>query len=842
MMRRWVWILLAIVALLLRWPGLGKPLWEPEAITLVGARSAGLASLLMPTADLHRVAAWLVETGSLALVRLPYVLVGVGGVLLGWALGRVWRSWTLGFLLALALTFWPFKIYWDTIVRDYGPAMTFGLAAIVLWEWQRLRPGWGRFVAALAATALAALCFELALLWLAMPLCYVVWELYGAMRRRDRRAGLIAAGRAGAALAVLLLVLFVALGGGFWRGIAKVPQAGAQQADAAAPVVAPAKAEQARYEVKIQTARPGFGSFSGETAHMPGAGQALGFGLSNLGRALKPGAWSAAPLLALDRDLTGTSGSYIFNQLTLDPRGIFKPQRGGVLDSLLLALLLLGLAGLARRSLPLAVSLGFVALGTGALVFYNQHLRAPADRYYVLAALAGLIFVTYGVWVLLQGLVWILRRVAAPGTRRRLRAWMPRLAPGLSVALLAALVVGYSATARGLARHAPDDWFTFYNAMRSAFPQGAFFNGVRAQQLEVYQRLAAARGEAPPNRLRDATGFRLESDEQVFDYLNDMQGVAIFRPGYMTRQPYAPFRRFHELFAWKSWNQSGLIAEYAPLERKVFVTRGRLTLPLQERMQTDTPGLYQLELHHEVPGEYTLWITAEAPCQLIAARLDGAVIAFRKETSGEGRQVWSVRIQVDNNPMRRRQLQLHFNPPPSTGGNDGGARVEWRRTPPMWGPLAPGLEISPPELGRSGSDFVINTVLRVGEGMPLLTTCAALLVAQGEPKPLHRWSDIPIEAPRRALQAGDLLWSGPLVITQGQARSWIGKQLSVELIPISLNVPPSDPRLRAMGDGKLTQQEAAKLIKALPGRRVMNLRFAESGGQVEAHVSRAERP
>ena len=182
--------------------------------------------------------------------------------------------------------------------------------------------------------------------------------------------------------------------------------------------------------------------------------------------------------------------------------------------------------------------------------------------------------------------------------------------------------------------------------------------------------------------------------------------------------------------------------------------------------------------------------------------------------------------------MRARQFRLQFEKRPTAA-----PAISLQRAEEAWLSLTQGLQAAPIKIIRQDNgDYVLTTVLCVGRGMPMFTSCAARIGPIGG-APLLRWQDIVIDAPRRELHVGDMLWSGPLRITAAEARAWIGKPLAVELIPIELAAPREDPRYKMLAEGKLSPAEGAALITALPGKQMLKLRFAEMQGSVLFQVA-----
>ncbi|MCX6269690.1 MAG: glycosyltransferase family 39 protein [Bacteroidetes bacterium] len=80
---------------------------------------------------------------SEAVVRLPFVIMGILTIPVAYSIGKHWFNKVTGLFFAAALTFLPFAILFSQIARPYGSGMLFSLIMVLFWT-RMLFPNTGR--------------------------------------------------------------------------------------------------------------------------------------------------------------------------------------------------------------------------------------------------------------------------------------------------------------------------------------------------------------------------------------------------------------------------------------------------------------------------------------------------------------------------------------------------------------------------------------------------------------------------------------------------------------------------------------------------------------------------
>lgn len=792
--------LLALTAWL-RYEALGKPVWQDEVQSQLSAERFSFASSpkawLQPTVPAARLSSALTTTGSLRWVRAPYLAFGLLGIFIGWLWGRLWGDWLLAVLLALALTLWPFKAYWDTMIRDYALLLTMGMACLYVWERFRLRRRFAWAVAGLLLTLMGTLTHESGwALWAAAGI-YVAWDVArgsmpwarGLVRRRAEIAAATEETPAStppmpadrghplraASLALLFVLFFYAtaalqFGPGqvnrFIFGFGRTP-AGATAAAAEAMPTAPATTQM------LPPARP------------PTPGQARTY-LSEAWRDGRP-----ARLLGLPRidDPAFVYDRWIYSRLILGPK--IRPDQVNLHANATLNLWMwLGLAfgslALAMRSPPLLLSLWSILILNGLIVQANLHRTLQMDRYYSLAALAWLLLLVFGLGALLGWLRWPLRR------------WRPRL--GAWATLILALGIGCGAWAlatpqtRLAAGFHEEDWGAFYRQMSHRYHRGALFVGYGAKMIEFERKMAMARGEdgTPPRRVAlrqrviEAYNAPFDAPEQIYDRLNGYDGVVFFRRERM-REEFNPMQRDRERFEFRNYVDDTVRAVHTKLGNRVFAMRGRATVPVLPEMWRGEPPATAMRCEvaccFETPGRYELLAPADEDTAVSAIRVDGRAVESRRVFPTTATQ--AVRAEF-------------FVPPPSGTATLGEVALEidfarrdgattpvlqLRRIDERWRRATSDYVVGGPLVGEDEAAFSVGLPVRLSLDATRPLLARLLLFERAQPtRPLAQ-ADVVVAAAGRGLRADDSVWCGPLRLEKTMLRDWVEKDLMLILLP-----------------------------------------------------------
>lgn len=683
---RRLWIVpLLLAALWNRWPDLAKPLIHDEWRTIISKYfvppHTEYAYLVLQAA---RLSEWLMNrsAGSLVVMRLPYLFFGLAAIWAGWRLGRVWRNWTAGFLLALLLTLWPFKLYYDTMLREYAVELCLLLAALVSWEAFRRRPAFRPLTRALLLTLLAALTHELALVVVVVPffylVCHTARQAAGAFRRRrsgaasepPRRRRLPLLRLLGQWLLTALFILgTITIHRGtrftaelFEKARASMisaeeklipPQAlpaptpvGAPTPATPRPVPTPAPAvtpapgpsPAPAPQVPPAFASPGLTPRQIERARQVAAGEpilptpaeSVHFVATAFRQAFRPHAWSPAPLLGLQAQ------PRIFEELIFGPPPAGRPLDLPWVNLVLLVALLAGSLALLFKSPPLLLGCWSLIFANALLVAFNHHLRPdPAARYFTPAAVGALFLLTAALELLARILLLPLRR------RPRLRARVILAGCLLLAASCITLTAGYcrrSGPAYAGYWYDPEKTY-FSTALAGKLGQGILFFGNDPENWEFLNHLETLHAEHSATAFWDSPrrntflsirDNRTLSDLALIERLNDYRALVLFAwNGYGG---FTPLPKYSALFDFKDQDFRTVHASICDLGRRVFIMRGHAVLPLQPRFAalqptTATTALhYDLDAQYEVPGSYELSIGQTPACRVVAVEVDGKAL------------------------------------------------------------------------------------------------------------------------------------------------------------------------------------------------------------------------
>ncbi|HOE95514.1 MAG TPA: hypothetical protein PK847_02910 [Candidatus Sumerlaeota bacterium] len=630
--RDWWFVPILVAAVVVRWGGLDKSVWEDEVISFTEYETKGWVDPHLTSLGIFWVCNSLIETGSMRLVRLPVLLIGLFAIWLGYALGRVWRRWLLGLLLATALAVWPFKAQWDTQVRYYAIMLTLMLAALVALEWYRARPTTARWALALSVSVLGALTHILALPVIALPWVYLAWVLF---TRGVRGIWRMVLGRTEPGWWRLPLVLLVhlallALATGATFQVSRGESVGGRVAALLERLEQrPDELDSGEGQAADRPARP-TARRTGQ-AQVPTAGQAWQAATEMVRRAYQRDALSPNELFTRHPGTLRVTPAVTMSRAW---PGDFAPHRPWT--PWLMYGLAAGCVALLFLSPPMLAGLLIVFFGTNILLDANVHLHGLNPRYYVLPALAGLL-------VLIQAPVELFHWLRWPLHRRRPR-W------NAAVVLLTGLIcvpvlfwISWRHT-RAAAGYIIQDWKQLYSVSRQQYPEGILFAGIVSKGIEFYNRLdRGGYDEQTPadywrspwrNEVVDAFKHPETVDMRLADLMAEQSAVVYFNPTYW-RYDYEPIRTLGKLFEPRPRDVFRVKSQHFDLQLKVIVPKGRLILPLAPRFQlnrelpADAPREYVMQLFFEVPGSYEVQLGESPACRPLQASFGNEPLALR---------------------------------------------------------------------------------------------------------------------------------------------------------------------------------------------------------------------
>lgn len=852
----WIWPIL-LLGVWVRLPGMseGRSLWMDEILSLRGARGGvgylpelyqntyGATSLSTLTSYLiFKVSDWTLPWGNLWAARLPHLALGLATIWMGWTLGRIWRRWLTGLILALLLCLWPFKVYWDTVIRFYAGILFFSMALIVAWEAYRRRPDRRRLTIALAVTLLAPLNSMQSFPLIVVGWVYLGWMMAMAVWRWKRsrvkgkteidRQGLKRwAMRAGALAAVTLGVVMMSRGAAWTLDQAlnmgrriTFQQIVEKKEGAAARVAAPA--ERLADIVSIDRA-------TGEKrADLPALrpGDFIRFIRNGVKEAFQPGRWSAAPLLGLGGKLDLYTECTTFYPLQ-------APRAGEAFNIVLLISIAAGAAALLRISPPLLVTLGVLIVAIGTALERVGLTQYTSSRYFAIPSLSLLILSGVGLAAMLNGIAWAARK-AWP---RRMRGVTLCMGAGFGLALIGTL---WSDARRGAAYEA-HKYQEFYQEMRGRYPHGALFNPLNnAPYYAFFQDLALFREARPEGK----TGYWTSARRNAFvtakaggadpaltglalgEKAMDKEAVVIFSAdgsgppreiGGAISDCLPPPRRFAIRPA------EALVYE---LGQRMFVTRGNASTPLLPRFDeaptTGSAGRCAMTCFYEIPGSYEVRLPQPPDNPLLRAWVDGAEVKVQGVATSETARAadWTRRLARDqySSELKDARIVKENTPAPviESGGRVSfmvnappaplspqrivlefkkplGERrplLEWRLRPSQAAPIAPEVELGDLRLWDRQGILNIAPALRATGGRGKGNTIRLTLIDAATGGSL-RQTTAPLGADPtqgRELEPGDWQMPPPLAIDIELVKRTLGRVLCVGLSPGVDWTPPAD--------------------------------------------------
>lgn len=832
--RKWWIVLLLVGAAALRLGGMHKGFWIDEAWSVEWNRplaerratqiySAGPVHQYETCFWVYRLGNRLARTGSVAMVRAPILLIGLLAIWLGWRLGRLWRWWMLGYLLALALTVWPFKAYWDTTYRHYAIMICLFLAMVLTWEAWRLRPSFRRYLAALVVTGLAALTHEISIILVIVPPIYLFW---GALARLThdlarRRRAWRPSWRAPLALAgQLLLFGYVALflihvnRGPDWtlkrlRKTLSTTVAGAQ----AAPEEKANPIDATNDTVQIRE---------------PKLADAVQYTQSAFRSSFNPKQLNPWRLFSGTWARSTTLGSFFV--LSYDSEGQRHWHHGDALNLIVAIGLVLGSLVVLIISPPLLLALWSCLLLTGLLISLNQDQHFMDPRYYTYPYLIVLILVVVA-------LAFVARLVVLPIHRFR-----PRLGAYATLGMAIAAGVAAFALEGGPARRAAA--FTYNNfedvytkAMKEHVPENALITGDNPICFKMINELEAAGDhlhradnfwrQAGRNGFFDVGVYYSSKDFAYLDYLNSYSAILFFYP-FRVKPSEFPLLQFKDLFAGfktasfqtcapaidvKVW------AEVYDLKNRLFITRGRATLPLMPRLKHggSAAAEYALSVYYETPGQYELTIGQTPAGRLLKVRIDGRPVPFetralpRGDTTGE-RLAPIFRKEGRDNPIFMQataQYVLHYQSPQVpmtphaielTFDRPVDAQVpvlEWTCQARKWKPGNEFFDLGDLQTYNTADGFYIGSTVRMKRiiGDDMVVGEVVLRDPARMKEKLVRLRSYFI-LPMRQVATGDVLPFSPIKIDRALADKLAGKTLVVTALAARGNMYAVKPNWR----------------------------------------------
>jgi hypothetical protein len=886
---RWWWVLpILVLAAWLRWEGLDKPIWEDEVQGILTSERFDLwgrpQNLLRPTIVAGQIAGWLTWTGELTWVRLPYLLAGLISIWAAWRLGRLWGDWLTAVALALGLTLWPFKAYWDTMVRDYAILTMLAMGSLYCWERRRKDRKLVSAVAALLLTMMGALSHESGWVLWSLPAYYLGWEAAlwvgratgnlcqwasGKWRER-RRAKAEGNGESPERAATevpksglprpslfrqaLGWMAVLALAAGFFTATV-VLNFGVEKSREFAGKARTALIERDASDVGTGRGRSGRGTRGARAAadnpyrfqreaRAPNPRMGIAFAVKSLKAAYGDYTTHGSPAMLLGIQdmptLRPDSRNNLYRMLLLGPvERNYDPFVVGWLNRLLLAGLALGSLLALRRSPPLVLSLWTMIFLTSLIVRLNVHLRLPMPRYFSLAGLAGLVLLAIaagGVAGWLRLPLWKFRRTRALAT--------------LAIGIAGAVWITRPLT-REVARAAAfysTDWSVLHAAMRKRYPEGVLFVGFGSKLVDFQKRLAAARfrregsGDGWKNPAHDTVieaynaDFRREM--QVLDRINPFQGAVFFRAREWP-ESINPLQDNHVRLRTLNYRDQWARGVHAETANKLFVTRGRVVLPLLHRFMPDrrpgTPGerRARIECYFETPGRYELWVIGGEGAQLTGAKWQGRPAAIETvaledaETDGVAELARDMRFLAGRWPaepghaplvvttatqgqrltvttgvatLTPHTLELEFD----RATVDPQPALIVRLGRQNWNQVSPSFEAGDPVVWEDSQAYYVGAPVRL-LACPERELAARYWLTDDETRKSFVSLSSELNQVNRGLQPGDIVWTGPLRIPKDLLRKQTGRQLALSIQPLQLdsrvsagNVvepapPPGDP-------------------------------------------------
>ncbi len=618
----WIGVIL-IGGFWLRWPGTNpeRSLWIDEfaSMWMTHPDGAEYVKVICTENQSCTVTAWwtslkvfqlsnaLIHTGSLRMVRVPFLISGLLAIFLAWRIGRKLKSWLLAVIFSTLIACSPFMIYWQNCIRQYSLIVLFFLAIIVACEgWYRARH-WGYFLLVLLFSALGALNTLGAIPLLGISGIYLIFScLYLIINRRNaflRQFFQRWLPQCICLAAVCFIVYYQARG---------------------ADRIFPPKDKK---PPKDQFIKP---DLSNELIKI-----CKDFKLAYLNRDLSP-----APLFRLPArngiyaDLLGGffRGSFISGNLSL----------------IFLILMLIGSVWLARRSPALLAVSYSLMIGLCVLLASNagrEGWPALSERYYIVPAACLFLLIAAGLAGTLETIIGL------SFFRYRREAAATIMLCGLGVS---GWLIWLTAPAvKTKLRKEPQTWNDVYRDAQAQYPEGALLHGVEPVTLRTLRDLQVfGMGKAgtrfswtSPMRAKISdyyTGFH-SLDLALLEQTNTCAGLYLFYPAYwpngmnpLANEVTAKYR----LNPRYSLPTMGLFHTLMyDLKDNLFITRGHATFPLMQRFARRSLSPEQLgsefefKLNIEVPGLYEMKVYSPKGNPIIQAAFNGSPLKINIDSN-----------------------------------------------------------------------------------------------------------------------------------------------------------------------------------------------------------------
>jgi hypothetical protein len=637
--RYYIWFIL-ILALGIRLPNYNKSVEVDEMHSLdvakpVGERlfykkfTAGTWDAYETNIFIYKLSNNLIWFGSEAIVRLPYLLIGLLAIYFGWRLGRTWRFWYLAFWFALLLALWPLKVYWDGIIRHYTIMNFFWVLMILGWERFRLRPTFGRFLLAMLINVLAAWTHVVAVIVCVVPFIYVPWIwLVGIIRFRKCKELLLNKRRLFRNISLTILqIAILAASGLAMVTVNQGPNWTKQKIDTAWTMLnghAAATPATTTGRAKNDINPPDPKRFFVEAA-----------------KAIKLKQNGFMPWVYLD---PSWRAPFHMQKFFVGWEKMPTPAQATRLNWLLIGLLGVGGLFALLKSPPLFVANWIITFSTAMLLYFNadHHLYGVEPRYYMMAYSWLLFQAALGLAVL----TWSIDAIASRFLTRRIALRCGILLCVSGAALILWLLWGAIGANRAFRLQS---WKESYAWVHPPDADGIVLMGNGTFTYKYYNKLQWRREQLTDRK----TGWNTYSNNVLLDFMTDfkMRDMAIV-------EQFNPRRYFITEFFSSAMPDRVLLSRIQPLLEKlptqrtaldgssknamnrirltkydlghhVFVLNGKLGMPLLPRLQLPTNDAhgYELVLHNEVPGTYSLRLFV-SQSSLLRITLNDADVQF----------------------------------------------------------------------------------------------------------------------------------------------------------------------------------------------------------------------
>ncbi|MCL5269269.1 MAG: hypothetical protein M1457_01630, partial [bacterium] len=498
-------------------------------------------------------------------------------------------------------------------------------------------------------------------------------------------------------------------------------------------------------------------------------------------------------------------------------------------------------------------------------VSFNRHLRpVPAERYFTLATLAGVILIVALAALALRSLFWLAAR-----HRPRRRAALQLISVPI---LCLALFLATARHNRQAAAYWSPGWFNyekegFLREVYEKYSLGALMIGPRPQNWFFLNRLAASRHQfsghdywnSPArNRIEDATDWSVRPELALLDRLNPFSALVIFNEIPFWPNP-APVGQGSTRFAFKMHRapHSQVTGWLAGLGHDIHVTRGHALFPLMPRLAegpdagTRPADRYRLDAYFEVPGEYELAIGLTPDCRATEIIVNGRRLNLTRRRVGLGVATFAAIARLSSEwgldstseePIlveAREEIVGRFLSPPGTLANAplsteiklsrpiaSRPLVRIRRIDDIWSPLTAAFSAGPPASWVEDGRLAFGLPLRAEQPIDIRREYRLCLIDRADQKTLAEQA-IGQRMEHRGLALGDQIWLGDLEIPESEARAWLGRPLALTILPTVEN--PS----RQLGPEKLTATELQR-YQPLAQYLAAHVTLEETSGTIAA--------